>query len=132
MLLNRTGATMTDIHPQDVAGLLSRFGIDLIAAKIESEAAVVDLLDYDVKYGQGFLFSPPRPVRPEVMQGVGERNDVVVREAGQAPAGQAAAAQASGQPSSAPAPMQPPGQAPAVAHRASSLAQLARGVVARS
>ena len=132
MLLNRTGATMTDIHPQDVAGLLSRFGIDLIAAQIESEAAVVDLLDYDVKYGQGFLFSPPRPVRPEVMQGVGERNDVVVREAGQAPAGQAAAAQVSGQPSSAPAPMQPPGQAPAVAHRASSLAQLARGVVARS
>jgi len=126
MLLNRTGATQTDIHPQDVAGLLSRFGIDLIAAKIESEAAVVDLLDYDVKYGQGFLFSPPRPVRPEVMQGVGERNDVVVREAGQAPA-----AQASGQPSG-PTPIPPPGQAPAVAHRASSLAQLARGVVARS
>jgi EAL domain-containing protein (putative c-di-GMP-specific phosphodiesterase class I) len=126
MLLNRTGATQTDIHPQDVAGLLSRFGIDLIAAKIESEAAVVDLLDYDVKYGQGFLFSPPRPVRPEVMQGVGERNDVVVREAGQVPA-----AQVSGQPSG-PAPIPPPGQAPAVAHRASSLAQLARGVVARS
>jgi cyclic-di-GMP phosphodiesterase TipF (flagellum assembly factor) len=28
---------------------------------------VVDLLDYDVRFGQGFLFSPPRPVRAEVL-----------------------------------------------------------------
>jgi cyclic-di-GMP phosphodiesterase TipF (flagellum assembly factor) len=26
---------------------------------------VVDLLDYDVRFGQGFLFAPPRPLRPE-------------------------------------------------------------------
>jgi cyclic-di-GMP phosphodiesterase TipF (flagellum assembly factor) len=25
----------------------------------------VDLLDYDVRFGQGFLFAPPRPLRPE-------------------------------------------------------------------
>jgi cyclic-di-GMP phosphodiesterase TipF (flagellum assembly factor) len=30
---------------------------------------VVDLLDYDVRFGQGFLFSPPRPVRAEALQG---------------------------------------------------------------
>ena len=29
---------------------------------------VVDLLDYDVRFGQGFLFSPPRPVRAEALQ----------------------------------------------------------------
>jgi cyclic-di-GMP phosphodiesterase TipF (flagellum assembly factor) len=34
---------------------------------------VVDLLDYEVKLGQGFLFSPPRPVRPEVLQGGPDR-----------------------------------------------------------
>src|SRR5262249_62316291 len=112
LLLNRVGGAMTDIHPQDVAGLLARFNIDLIAAKIESEAAVVDLLDYDVKFGQGFLFSPPRPVRPEVMQGGGERNDVVVREPGDAPAAG--------------------GDAPPVTHRVSSLTQLARGAGVRS
>jgi cyclic-di-GMP phosphodiesterase TipF (flagellum assembly factor) len=28
---------------------------------------VVDLLEYDVRFGQGFLFSPPRPVRPEAL-----------------------------------------------------------------
>jgi len=111
LLLNRSGVTLSDIHPQDFSGLLSRHGIELIAAKIESEAAVVDLLDYDVKFGQGFLFSPPRPVRPEVMQGIGDRNDVVVREAGDPPAG---------------------GEAAAVAPRMSSLAQLARGMGARN
>jgi cyclic-di-GMP phosphodiesterase TipF (flagellum assembly factor) len=41
---------------------------------------VVDLLDYDVKFGQGFLFSPPRPVRAEALQGVADRNDVAARE----------------------------------------------------
>jgi hypothetical protein len=45
------------------------------------------------------------------MQGIGDRNDVVVREAGDAPAG---------------------GDAPPVAPRMSSLAQLARGMGARN
>ncbi|MEI9922702.1 MAG: hypothetical protein WDN50_03180 [Bradyrhizobium sp.] len=26
---------------------------------------MVDLLDFDVRFGQGFLFAPPRPLRPE-------------------------------------------------------------------
>ena len=82
LLLNRAGAA-ADIHPADFPNLLGRFGIDLIAEKIESEGAVVDLLDCDVKFGQGFLFSPPRPVRPEVMQGIS--NDVVVRGDGNEP-----------------------------------------------
>jgi cyclic-di-GMP phosphodiesterase, flagellum assembly factor TipF len=55
----------SDIHPSDLSDLLGRFGIDLIAERIEGERAVVDLLDYDVRFGQGFLFAPPRPLRPE-------------------------------------------------------------------
>ncbi len=54
-----------DIHAADLCNLLRRFGIELIAEKIEGERAVVDLLDYDVRLGQGFLFSAPRPLRPE-------------------------------------------------------------------
>src|SRR5580693_1948097 len=69
LLLNRIGAASTDIHPADFSDLLGRFGIDLIAERIEAEGAVVDLLDYDVRFGQGFLFSPPRPVRAEALQG---------------------------------------------------------------
>jgi cyclic-di-GMP phosphodiesterase TipF (flagellum assembly factor) len=68
LLLDRIGAAATDIHPADLSDLLGRFGIDLIADHIEAEGAVVDLLDYDVRFAQGFLFSSPRPVRAEALQ----------------------------------------------------------------
>ena len=69
LLFNRVGVASTDIHPADFSDLLGRYGIDLIAERIESENTVVDLLDYDVRFGQGNLFSPPRPVRAEALQG---------------------------------------------------------------
>jgi cyclic-di-GMP phosphodiesterase TipF (flagellum assembly factor) len=69
LLLNKAANAQSDIHPEDLADLLARSGIDLIAERIESENIVVDLLEYDVRFGQGFLFSPPRPVRPEALQG---------------------------------------------------------------
>jgi cyclic-di-GMP phosphodiesterase, flagellum assembly factor TipF len=72
LLLNRVGGATSNIHPADFSDLLGRFGIDLIADRIESESTVVDLLDYDVRFGQGFLFSPPRPVRAEALQGVAD------------------------------------------------------------
>jgi cyclic-di-GMP phosphodiesterase TipF (flagellum assembly factor) len=68
LLLRRGGDSANQIHPADLADLLARFGIDLVADRIENEALVVDLLDYDVRYGQGFLFSAPRPIRSEVLQ----------------------------------------------------------------
>ncbi|MGB6751716.1 MAG: EAL domain-containing protein [Xanthobacteraceae bacterium] len=72
LLFNRVGLVSTDIHPADFSDLLGRFGIDLIADHIESESTVVDLLDFDVRFGQGILFSPPRPVRAEALQAVSE------------------------------------------------------------
>ncbi len=67
LLLNRAAGAQSDIHPEDLADLLARSGIDLIGERIESESVVVDLLDYDVRFGQGFLFSAPRPVRAEAL-----------------------------------------------------------------
>lgn len=67
LLLNKASGVQSDIHPEDLADLLARSGIDLIAERIENEATVLDLLDYDVRFGQGFLFSAPRPVRPEAL-----------------------------------------------------------------
>jgi cyclic-di-GMP phosphodiesterase, flagellum assembly factor TipF len=55
--------------------LLRRFGIDLIAERIESEGSVVDLLECGVRFGQGFVFSPPRPVRAEALQGIADRGE---------------------------------------------------------
>ena len=68
LLLNRHNVSAADIHAADLSGLLTRFGIDLIAEKIESEGTVVDLLDYEVTLGQGYLFSPPRPVRADLLR----------------------------------------------------------------
>jgi cyclic-di-GMP phosphodiesterase, flagellum assembly factor TipF len=65
LLLDPKQSSTSDIHPSDLSDLLGRFGIDLIAERIEGERSVVDLLDYDVRFGQGFLFAPPRPLRPE-------------------------------------------------------------------
>ena len=83
LLFNRLGVASTDIHPADFSDLLGRFGIDLVAERIESETTVVDLLDYDVRFGQGFLFSPPRPVRAEALQG-GDGKDAAAAGAAEA------------------------------------------------
>jgi cyclic-di-GMP phosphodiesterase, flagellum assembly factor TipF len=72
LLLNKAVTNKSDIDPEDLADLLARSGIDLIAERIETETTVVDLLDYDVRFGQGFLFSPPRPVRAEALHGSGD------------------------------------------------------------
>jgi cyclic-di-GMP phosphodiesterase TipF (flagellum assembly factor) len=69
LLLDPKQASGSDIHAADLSDLLGRFGIDLIAERIEGERAVVDLLDFDVRFGQGFLFAAPRPLRPETPSG---------------------------------------------------------------
>jgi cyclic-di-GMP phosphodiesterase TipF (flagellum assembly factor) len=79
-LLGQANAAGADIHAADLSDLLGRFGISLIAERIEAETQVVDLLDYDVRFGQGFLFSPPRPVRAEALQGPIEAGEPVARE----------------------------------------------------
>ncbi len=120
LLLNRQADMVAaDIHPADLAGLLQRFGIDLVAEKIESETAVVDLLDQDVRFGQGFLFSPPRPVRPEALQGVADRQDVVAIEPGSGGRTPEAARAAT-----------EPGKRPPAEQNARGLARLARPVFA--
>jgi len=66
------------VAAEDFKGLLSRFGLNLIAEHVEDEKTVVQLLDYGVDFAQGFLFGEPRAVRDEVLK------DVPVRGAGPA------------------------------------------------
>jgi cyclic-di-GMP phosphodiesterase TipF (flagellum assembly factor) len=129
LLLNRTGTATSDIHPADLSDLVGRFGIDLIAERIESEGSVVDLLDYDVRFGQGFLFAPPRPVRAEALQGIADRSDVIARDAGPGSAADHGGAPNLSARSAPPAPAAAP--EPAKPERTTGLAQLARGVVSR-
>jgi len=91
LLLGQAGAPSADIHAADLSDLLGRFGISLIADGIETEAQVVDLLEYDVRFGQGLLFSPPRPVRAEALHGAGRSAETLARGAADAPRDQAPA-----------------------------------------
>lgn len=61
------GAEMMEVAPEDYVGHLARFGIELIAEKIETEATVVEILDLDAAFGQGHLFGEPRPIRDDMM-----------------------------------------------------------------
>jgi cyclic-di-GMP phosphodiesterase, flagellum assembly factor TipF len=67
-LLNRSREAGAQIHGADLSELLRRSGIEMIVEKIETERSVIDLLDYDITFGQGYLFSAPRPVRGEVLE----------------------------------------------------------------
>lgn len=43
---------------------LRRHQIDLIVEKIEDENRLIELLDYEIDFGQGYLFGAPRLARP--------------------------------------------------------------------
>lgn len=63
--VDELGATLKS---SDLKRVLRAHGIDLIAEKIEDETMMVELLDYELDYGQGFLFGEPRRSRgPEEM-----------------------------------------------------------------
>lgn len=69
LMMGRAADLGSEIHPADLAGLFARYGLDLVAGGVETEAMVVDLLDYDIRFAEGLLFSPPRPVRADVLSG---------------------------------------------------------------
>jgi len=82
LLLGRSAVAGSDIHVADLGALLGRFAVNLVADHIETETDVIDLLDYDIKFGQGILFSPPRPVRAEALQGFADTKDAPAGNAG--------------------------------------------------
>jgi cyclic-di-GMP phosphodiesterase, flagellum assembly factor TipF len=67
LMLSKEAGAAGHIHPADLSDLLARHGIELVADRIESESVVLDLLEMDVRFGQGYLFAQPRPVRAEAL-----------------------------------------------------------------
>jgi cyclic-di-GMP phosphodiesterase TipF (flagellum assembly factor) len=56
-------AITRDIAPEDVPALFVRYGIDLIAEKVEIEKSVIEILEFEIPYGQGHVFGAPRPIK---------------------------------------------------------------------
>ena len=66
--LRPRAAITREIAASDVAAVFSRFGIDLIAERIEVEEEVLDILDLDAPYGQGHLFGAARAIKESLME----------------------------------------------------------------
>ncbi len=49
-----------DIQSDDLKEAFSRYDIDLIAEKIETDETIIEILDFGMDYGQGYLFGEPR------------------------------------------------------------------------
>lgn len=59
-ILREIPAQSTDIDLQDFKKALERQGIDLVVEKIETEEVLREILDFQVDYGQGYLFGAPK------------------------------------------------------------------------
>ncbi len=67
LLLGDADKSGARVHPSDLKELLGRFGLNLIAEKVENERDVIRLLDRDVDFGQGFLFGEPQQIRDTLL-----------------------------------------------------------------
>ncbi len=65
VLLDQIRASRPGASLRELKADLNRYGIDLIAEKIEDEQTLVELLDYPIAFGQGYLFGEPRLSRED-------------------------------------------------------------------
>src|SRR5579872_604490 len=59
--------SLKDLNAADLADLTRRYGVELIAEKVETERQVVDVLELNIAYGQGNLFGEPRAIKDSVL-----------------------------------------------------------------
>jgi cyclic-di-GMP phosphodiesterase TipF (flagellum assembly factor) len=50
------------VEATDLKSFARRYGIDMIIEKIEDERTLLNVLDHDADFGQGFLFGEPMPL----------------------------------------------------------------------
>ena len=67
------------VDGEEVSAVFSRYGITMIAEKIEDEASVVEILEYDIPYGQGHVFGAPRPIKSSLMEATAPPQELVQR-----------------------------------------------------
>ena len=67
------------LSAHEVGAAFSRYGIMLIAEKIEDEASVVEILEYEIPFGQGHVFSAPRPIKSSLMEDTAPPRELIER-----------------------------------------------------
>ena len=51
-----------EFEAHDVASLFARYGVDLVADRVEDERTVIEILELDLGFAQGNLFGAPKPI----------------------------------------------------------------------
>ncbi len=67
-LIQGMASAQATVAAEDFKKLLERHGLNLIAERVEDEKTVVQLLDFNVDYAQGFLFGEPRALRDDPLK----------------------------------------------------------------
>ena len=67
------------VEGNEVTAVCSRFGVTLIAEKIEEEVSVVEVLEYDIPYGQGHVFGAPKPIKSSLMEETAPPADFIAK-----------------------------------------------------
>jgi cyclic-di-GMP phosphodiesterase TipF (flagellum assembly factor) len=75
-------AITREIAASDISAVFQRYGIDLIAERIENEDAVLEVLDLDVPFGQGHLFGAPRAIKDSLMEETAPPRDFLLKQGG--------------------------------------------------
>jgi cyclic-di-GMP phosphodiesterase TipF (flagellum assembly factor) len=75
-------AITREVAAADMAAVFQRYGVDLIAERIESEDTVLEVLDLDVPYGQGHLFGAPRAIKESLMEETAPPRDFLLKRGG--------------------------------------------------
>jgi cyclic-di-GMP phosphodiesterase TipF (flagellum assembly factor) len=73
-------AITREIAAADIAAVFQRYGVDVIAERIESEDTVLEVLDLDIPYGQGHLFGAPRAIKESLMEETAPPRDFYLKQ----------------------------------------------------
>ena len=69
--------SIPDLAAEDFTTLTRRYGVEVIAEKIEAERQVVDVLELNIGLGQGHLFGEPRAIKEAVLTEAGPPPNLV-------------------------------------------------------
>ncbi len=72
-------AITREIAAEDISAVFQRYGVDLIAERIESEELVLEALDVDAPYGQGHLFGAPRAIKESLLEETAPPRDFLLK-----------------------------------------------------
>ena len=75
-------AITREIASTDIAAVFQRYGVDLIAERIETEDTVLEVLDIDVPYAQGHLFGAPRAIKESLMEETAPPREFYLKQTG--------------------------------------------------